>query len=55
MKKLRKLEEFVILGYGIKLNLNETIFWTHWLIIFYFINENPKFLLYPREAIGLRY
>ena len=27
----------------------------NWLVIFYFMNEKPQFLLYPREAMGLLY
>ena len=55
MKKLPKLDELGIEEQGIKLSLNKINFWTNQLVIFYFMNENPQFLLYPREAMGLRY
>ena len=54
-EKLPKLDELGIEGYGIKLSLNKINFWTNWLVIFYFMNEKPQFLLYPREAMGLLY
>jgi hypothetical protein len=55
MKKLLKLHELAIEGYGIKFSLNKINLWTNWLVIFYFMNEKPKFLLNPREAMGLLY
>jgi hypothetical protein len=42
MKKFPKLDELGISGQGIKLGLNKISFWTHWLVIFYFMNEKPQ-------------
>ena len=55
MKKLPKLDKLGIEGLGIKLSLNKINFWTNWLIIFYFMNKKPQFLLYPQGAMGLLY
>ena len=55
MKKLHKLDQLGIERKGIKISLHKINIWTNWLVTFYFMNEKPQFLLYPRKAMGLLY